>query len=91
MPTHDCAKCNATDRCGIKDIASWLNDHEEEVKQAMLEEELPLATSCTGFSMAFPLALMCKDDVLDLVMEVFCLGYHKGRTYPVVPEVFNEV
>ena len=90
MPTHDCSKCDHTDECPLIDIATWLNDHENEVGHALSDQKVSLAKSCTRFAADFPLAMLCHEEVTRMAMECFVLGFCKGRTYPVVPAVYEK-
>ena len=89
MPTHDCSKCKVSGECPIEDIAPWLNEHENEVQEAATDQKLKLAEVCAGVSMHNPIMLLCASDLAHAVTLVFYLGYHKGRTYQDVPEVFK--
>ena len=90
MKIHDCTKCESTERCPIKDMAPWLNEHMEETDKAVSDQKHLIAMACTGFVESFPPAIVCYGEVGHLAMSSFLLGYHKGRAFPVVPKVYEE-
>ena len=86
---HNCESCDYKGACATESIVPWLDEHEDEVQKA-----------CEGTSEAVSLALLrfisySAPTQLDteelglMARHIFSLGYHKGRNYPSVPEVFE--
>lgn len=93
MSTHDCLNCpeNTKKECPLKEIAPWLNEHEEEIKVAVEELKLNLSQSCSIVTESQPLPVLDKKAVVTGILGAFSLGYCKGRTYQDVPQVFKDV
>ncbi len=89
MPTHDCSICEASGTCPIENIAPWLNEHEAETEMALHDKANKMADLCTMVTMSHPALLMCMHDIAGTAATAFIMGYHKGRTYQDVPEVFK--
>ncbi len=91
METHDCSNCSAAGDCPLESIAPWLNDHAEEAEGAVLGHARELSKLCAGAIMELPLSQMvrCAKDLAPSIQAAFVLGYCKGRTFPIVPEVFE--
>lgn len=91
MPTHDCKTCKASGDCPIESIAPWLNEHEEETTDAVKSCADGLAAACAHLTLACPSVLTAQEDVVLMAQACCLLGYHKGRTYQDVPQVFKEM
>lgn len=89
MPTHDCSKC-PVEGCPLREIAPWLNEHEDEVMVATQETKLSLAQACAMAVSGIPIPIYDRETIANAIRGAFQLGYHKGRTYQGVPEVFKE-
>lgn len=89
MPTHDCSICEAAGKCPIESIAPWLNEHEAEVDQAMVKEHSRLVNLCTSVTLHNPILFICASDLAESVCLALIIGYHAGRTFQDVPEVFK--
>ena len=90
MPTHDCSTCKVAEECALREIAPWLNEHEDELIIATRETSDRLITTCIFAIKRMPLLMVAKEELIDVVKDAFILGYQKGRVYQDVPEVFKK-
>lgn len=90
MPTHNCETCGTKGNCPIESIASWLNEHEKEVMDAVSGCADELIAACESYVRSFPPAIMAGKELGCTTQVTFLLGYHKGRTYQDVPQVFKD-
>ncbi len=86
---HNCSTCKATGQCPLESIAPWLNEHETEVDQALHEQHERLIDLCTSVTLHNPILFACAEDLVDSVAIAHVIGYHAGRTFQDVPEVFK--
>ncbi len=91
MPIHDCETCEARGDCALEKIASWINEHRDELTQAVQSQASELASACSDLAMVCPTVMRHKEAIKMLATTCFMLGYHKGKTYQDVPEAFKEV
>ena len=89
MPTHDCKNCRTSGECPIESIAPWLNEHESDAISAKKDCADSLAVACARLVFAYPPIMQEANAVVGIAETCFMLGYHKGRTYQDVPEVFK--
>lgn len=87
MPTHDCSNCDI-EECPIREIAPWLNEHEDEVDVVTEETRFSLAQACALAVRGMP--VYDSRTVTVSIRDAFWLGYHKGRIFQDVPEVFKK-
>ena len=90
MPIHDCETCESRGSCPIESIALWLNEHEEETVSAKAGCGDGLAMACTDLIAAFPPVMLARKSMVLMATACFYLGYHKGRTFQDVPQVFKD-
>lgn len=93
MPAHNCSECSLgkNNACPLQSIAPWLNIHEGEVEVARMDSSDNLIKVCATFEENFgSLADIFLKDHVAMVCLGFVIGYHRGRTYQEVPEIFKE-
>ena len=90
MPTHNCETCGVKGNCPMESIAPWLNEHEDEVARAVEDCDEGISGVCATLAMHIPLVVV-KPEAVKATAEIsFIIGYHKGRTYQDVPQVFKD-
>lgn len=89
MITHDCSKCKASGDCPLESIAPWLNEHSEDIDRVLRDQNEMLSTICAQFATEFPPVVMKAEDFKHSITSAFVIGYCKGRTFPIVPEVYE--
>lgn len=88
--SHDCINCPEKNKCAIELIAPWLDEHEEEIKKAKEDCVDEMTTAMAVLCEAFPPALIAQETMASFAKQAFLLGYHKGRQFPQVPQVYQQ-
>ena len=92
MRGHDCPGCIRKGSCPVEKILPWLDGHEKEV----LEVKDKSADDVTSLIMAlvdkYPIIVLLVNsgDFASVAAMIFELGYYAGRTFPVVPKVYED-
>ena len=87
--SHNCSDCPDKDHCALVDIAPWLDEHEDEIARAKVDCTDSVSKVILDFLEYYDL----PNPVITLLTlafkQVFLIGYHKGRQFPSVPEVYH--
>lgn len=90
MEEHDCKHCELSGNCAIEDIISWLEEHEAETEKARIDTVEAITKATVVFLTESIVVTHNESSLGSLIKNVYLVAYHKGRTFPAIPAVFQE-
>ena len=87
---HNCSTCHDKDHCALVDIAPWLDEHEDEIDRAKHDCVDSVTKVIEAFLDYYNLPTLAVSVLTAAFKRAFLIGYHKGRQFPSVPEVYNK-